>query len=121
MTFDPAKPLQVMVSIDSPQFVTFAMWYRRPTDPNWTSFAGGKDDNSATSSAHSYVINAQANDLPVGTMLHYFFHFLGNPNSPYKATISLLQGQVSIDTPSPLSGVTDGKGLARVDQEVRLS
>ena len=117
MAFDPNKPLRILVELDSPHFVTFHMWYRRPGDPKWTPFGGGQDDDSARHSSHGYEIAA----VPSGTLLYYFFHFAGHQNTVYRATIILIQDQQRIARPTVLKGTTSAKGVARKEKEVILS
>ncbi len=116
MALNTTKPLQVEVKIDSAHYVTFGMWYRKPGDAKWTSFAGGKDDDSATTSIHNYTIGP----LPSGSLVHYFFHFAGNPKTTYKVTIAFLQEGQPVASPIVISGTTDGSGLAKEESEAAL-
>ncbi len=117
MAFDPSQPLQVSVQLESPHYVTFAMWYKRPEDPKWISFAGGNDDESARLSSHEYEIGM----LPSGSLLYYFFHFAGNIRTAYRATVALKQNRQAVGAATVLSGITNEKGMAKKEKEVRLS
>jgi hypothetical protein len=117
MAFDPNRSLRVTVELDSPHYVTFGMWYKKPGDSKWTPFAGGKDDDSAQYSNHGYEIG----EVPRGTALYYFFHFAGQKNTVYRATITLIQNANPISRPTVLRGTTGEVGLAKKEKEVTLS
>jgi hypothetical protein len=117
MAFDPNRSLRLTVELDSPHYVTFSMWYKKPGDSKWTPFAGGRDDDSARYSSHGYEIGA----VPRGTMLYYFFHFAGLKNTVYRATITLIQDTSPISKPTVLRGTTSDRGLAKREKEVTLS
>lgn len=117
MAFDPNRSLHVVVELDSPHYVTFNMWYKKPGDEKWTPFAGGKDDDSARYSRHGYEIGK----LPTGTVLYYFFHFAGHKNTVYRATIILIQEEERITRPTVLRGKTSERGVAKKEKEVTLA
>lgn len=114
--YDPGRALDVTVSLDSPQYVTFGLWYRQPGDKRWTAFAGGKDDDSASNSEHTYRIGPLAS----GTDLYFYFHFVGNPKSAIKVKVSLGQDGALVAAPTSFGGQTDKDGFAQRKKEVSL-
>jgi hypothetical protein len=117
MAFDPSQPLRVVVRLDSPHYVTFSLGYRVPDESKWIEFAGGRDDNSAKASSHDYEVGT----LPLGSTLFYFFHFAGQPQTAYRAVITLIQVQQEIAEPISVYGITDNRGIAHEQKEFTLS
>jgi hypothetical protein len=117
MAFDPSQPLRVVVSLDSPHLIKFKLVYRGPADSEWTEFAGGKDDSSAKSSKHDYEIGV----LPPGSIFGYSFNFAGQPQTAYRAVITLIQVQQQITESISIDGITDNKGTAHEEKEITLS
>jgi hypothetical protein len=100
---DPTKPIVVTVSLESPQVVDYRLWYKRPTDPAWTVFANGD---------HQKPLNSFPVDpLPADSELAYHIRFIGNPETAFRARITLAQ-QSQQFMEVPIEGTTNKLGVA---------
>jgi hypothetical protein len=104
--FDPALPLEIEVTFDSPQVASCVLWHR-PPGGDWTVFAKCTDEDAVVVTAHSYALGP----VPDGTEVRYRFVFIGNPNTALQAAVHIRQGGFELRHVE-LSGSTDAEGVA---------
>lgn len=114
---DPAQPISFDLSFESPHAVFYRLWYREPGDERFTILASGSDDAAANPSGHTHT----AGPLPRGTRFAYFFHFIGNLNTAFRARLRLLQDGEELDGGSiTVSGTIPDRGHASRSGEREL-
>ena len=114
INYDPAKPLQIEVSLDSPQTVSYNLW-QKPPGGSWVLFAHGTDEEGVRVTTHRHQLDAVVS----GTSVKYRLIFAGNPNTAIKAEVSFGQNNVVL-TGGLCSelGMTDEDGVAVRSQEL---
>jgi hypothetical protein len=114
--FDPAVPLDIEVSFDSPQVAACVLW-QRPPGGEWQLFAKLTDEESVALTAHRYRLT----DVADGTGLRYRFLFIGNANTAIEAHVRLAQdGRTLRHGHVEIGGSTDEDGVAVRRGEVTL-
>lgn len=115
--FDPALPLDVELSFESPHVVLYRLWIRRPGDQTWTVVASGTDDAASNPSAHRHRLPP----MPRGSRVAVLMNLSGNPESAFRARLDLLQDGRGVTGGShTFHGLTDGDGFAMRRREVDL-
>ena len=111
--FDPSKPLNVELSFDSPQGVSYNLW-QKPPGGAFTLIAHGTDEEGVQVTLHSH----QLASLPTGTTIKYRLVFAGNPKTPIKAQVTFSQNNVVLSNGvASEEGSTDEQGVAVRSQE----
>lgn len=111
--FDPAVPVDVVLSFNSPQVVSYRLW-RRPKDGSWTEVAHGTDSESVAVNSHQHQLTIAESDH-----VKYRLLFEGNANTDVAAQIrfqqngSVLSGGLIHET-----GKTDVDGVLVRSREV---
>jgi hypothetical protein len=106
--FDPSKPLNIELSFDSPQVVSYNLWHRPPGGV-FTLFAHGTDEEGVEVTSHRH----QLTGLPPGTTIKYRLVFAGNAKTPIKAQVTFSQNNVVLSNGvASEEGSTDEQGVA---------
>jgi hypothetical protein len=114
---DPSSPIQVNVQLDSPDVISYRLFFKRPSDSGWTVFANGTDEDAATASGHTYTVGP----LPSGSKIGYRFLISGNPVTAFRIRVDVGQhGSLLPNGHVPVAGTTDGSGVAVRQGEVSL-
>jgi hypothetical protein len=114
--FDPAKPVVIQLSFDSPQVVNYRLSFALPGG-DWQLIAIGTDEETVPKTGHTH----QVGPLPSGSRLRYLLIFTGNPGVGFKATVTLLQdGAVLAGGPFRENGTTADDGVAVRRKEITL-
>jgi hypothetical protein len=100
---DPVKSIVVTVSLESPQVVDYRLWYKRPADPAWTVFANGDHQKPL----ESFPVAP----LPANSEMAYHIRFIGNPESAFRARITLTQDTQQFQEVL-IEGTTNERGVA---------
>lgn len=115
--FDPAKPLEIEVSLASPQAVSYHLW-QKPPGGSWVVFAQGTDDEGGNLTTHRHILGPVVS----GTVVKYRLIFAGNPHTAIKAQISARQNNaVLAGGVFPEVGSTDDDGVAVRTKELTFS
>jgi hypothetical protein len=113
INFDPSKPLDIELSFDSPQVVTYKLWQKLPGGV-FTLVAQGTDKEDVQVTSHRH----QLASLPPGTKIKYRLTFAGNAKTPIKAQVAFSQAAMFLrNAVFPESGSTDEQGVAVRSQE----
>ncbi len=116
LTLAAAKPVDVEISLDSPQAVSYVLW-QKPPGGSWTPFARGTDEEDVHATAHRYRLGP----VPAGTAVRYRMIFAGNPDTPIKASVAFSQdGDTLTGGRFEERGRTDEDGVALRSREVEL-
>ena len=113
---DPSKPITVSVEIDSPQVVVYRLWYAKPGDTAWTTFATGTDEAATNPSAHHHTVGP----LPEGSKVAYHVIISGAPATFYRVRFTASQEGNVIGGGTTVDGYTNEKGAAAEEGEVAL-
>jgi hypothetical protein len=115
--FDPALPLDVELSFESPHVVLYRLWTRLPDQETWTVVASGTDDALSNPSAHRHRLPP----LPSGSRVAVLMNLSGNPETAFRARLELLQeGRAVMGGSHTFRGLTDRDGFAMRRREVEL-
>lgn len=115
---DPTQPLTFIITFHSPHTVAYRLWYKRPGDEKPTIFATGTDDEGSNPSTHTHTVKP----LPAGSEIIYLVWLSGNPVTPYRIEVGMLQnGQVVQDGAFTLRGNTDADGFEQKKGTILLT
>jgi hypothetical protein len=109
------SPLDVEVSVNSPQSVTYRGQYKLPGG-TWVDFARATDPETVNQSGHTYALD----QLQSGTSLQFQFAILGNPGDTFQAAVTVTQQGSPSSPPFQVTAKTNDSGAAVARLEVVL-
>ena len=113
LAIDHAAALDVNVLSKSPHVVAYRLWRQEP-GTNWDMFAEG--DSAAEVSDHH-----ELSGLPGASRLAYWLGIGGNPNTQYRALVTITQAGRIVDGGSFIEeGGTNELGVAEAQAIIEL-
>ena len=114
--YDPGIPVAVELRFDSPQVVTYHLWFALVGGP-WQKFATGTDEDVTTLTGHRHIVGP----FPAGIRIGYLVLFVGNPSTAFRGQLVITQNGSPLDGGQiAFQGQTNGDGAAVARGEVTL-